>query len=61
MLPTDEQVIDRIRRWQRYRRPVGAICFVLGLAGLPQADSGTAGQTEDEAEHGEGAGHDGQP
>jgi len=32
MLPTDEQVIERIRSWQRYRRPVGAICFLVGLA-----------------------------
>lgn len=34
MLPTDEQVIERIRRWQRYRRPVGALCFVLGVAAV---------------------------
>ena len=32
MLLTDEQVIERIRRWQHYRRPVGATCFVLGLS-----------------------------
>jgi hypothetical protein len=34
MLPTDEQVVERIRRWQRYRRPVGAICFLLGVAAV---------------------------
>ena len=34
MLPTDEQVIERIRRWQRYRRPVGALCFLLGVAAV---------------------------
>ena len=34
LLPTDEQVIEHIRRWQRYLRPAGAICFLLGLAAV---------------------------
>lgn len=34
MLPSDEQIIERVRRAQRYRRPLGAACTVLGLAGV---------------------------
>jgi hypothetical protein len=33
-LPTDEQVIHRVLQAQRYRRPLGALCVVLGLAGI---------------------------
>jgi hypothetical protein len=31
---TDAKVIERTRRWQRRRRPVGAIFLVLGLAAV---------------------------
>jgi hypothetical protein len=33
-LPSDEQVIERVCRAQRYRRPLGAACVILGLAGI---------------------------
>jgi len=33
-LPTDEQVIERVRRAQRYRRLIGIICIILGLVGI---------------------------
>jgi len=31
---SDDQFIERVRRWQRYRRPVGALCALLGVAGV---------------------------
>ncbi len=34
MLPTDEQIVERIRSGQRYRRPLGAVCAVLGVGGI---------------------------
>jgi hypothetical protein len=31
---TDEQLVERIRRAQRYRRLFGVICIILGLVGI---------------------------
>ncbi len=31
---SDDQFIERVRRWQRYRRPVGALYALLGVAGV---------------------------
>jgi len=32
--PSDELVIDRVRKEQRYRRPLGTVCVVIGLMGI---------------------------
>ena len=32
--PSDEQVIARVRKAQRYRRPLGALCALIGLTGI---------------------------
>jgi len=31
---TDEEIIERIRREQRYRWPIGITCAIVGIAGL---------------------------
>lgn len=33
-LLTDAQIIERIRKARRYRRPLGAVCAALGVAGV---------------------------
>jgi hypothetical protein len=33
-MPTDEQIIDRIRKARRYRRAIGVACAALGLVML---------------------------
>lgn len=32
--PSDEQIIERVRKAERYRRPLGALCLVFGLIGI---------------------------